>query len=377
MTNDRTRYSVPTRRAVSLIRKAVKEGVVIRDVTIGEKRTAFSVEKGGERALDAILTAEGIERDRVRERRGKRFLKMIKARPFLAGAAALSIFLFAFFQSFVYRYEISGNRLVNTRTISAVLKEHKIDGFTFKGKVDVDSIRRDVSAIDGVSFASVRIKGNKLFVDVKEELPKEEVEEERFEPVVSRVSAVITKIVAESGTPRVKIGDSVQKGDVLIDPVYAFTEGEAPAPAKGEVYGVTTYEKRLVIPEISVQSERTGEKRKARVLVLSGKEIGKKTKLPYPSFDVSEKVVFESMGGLVKVIERTYFERKDVTVYHDFDLELPDRIEKERQKILSAVPFYASAAGGVTVEQKKIDNNLYIVLYYTVEQRLDSLFTPE
>ncbi len=377
MKRDRTRYAVPTKRAAYLMRKAVKAGVTIYDVTLGENKTAFSVERGGERALEAILTAERIERNRVRERTGKRILSFLKARPVFAAATVLSVMAFSFFQCFVYRTEISGNRFVNTKTIAAVLEAHKIDGFTFKGQVDVPSIRSDVSALDGVSFASVRIKGNRLLVEIKEELPSSDTEKESFEPVRARLSAVITKIVAESGTPFVKIGDKVKKGDVLIAPVYTFTEGEGLAPAKGEVYGVTTYKKEIVLPEISVQNERTGIKQAVRSLFVFGKEIGEEKAPPFSSYDLSEKVVFEALGGSVRVVERTYYERRDAVVFHDFDLELPALIEKETQNLLSSVPFYAVTTGGVTVEQKKMDNILYIVLYYTVEQRLDSLFAPE
>ena len=377
MTTDRARFAVPTARAAFLIRKAGKEGVTVYDVRIGEKRTSFSVAKVDERALDRILTAEGLRGKRLRERAGKRILSFVKARPLLVIASVVALCSVAFFQSFVYRAEIRGNTFVNTKTIAAVLKAHKIDGFTFKGKVDVPSIRKDVASIEGISFASVRVKGNKLFVDVKEELPPSEADEVSFDPIVSKVSAVITKIVAESGTPRVKIGDRVSAGDVLIDPVYSFTEGEAAAPAKGEVYGMTTYERRIALPEISVQNELTGKKKSFRRILLFGREWGKAEEPPFASFDLSERIVFSSVGNALRVVERTYFERKDVTVYHDFGIEVPARIEKERQAILSSVPFYASAVGGVTVEQKKMDNILYIVLYYTVVQRLDSLFSPE
>ena len=377
MTNNRARFSVPTARAAYLLRKAVKEGLVVYDVRIGEGKTSFCVEKGGERALEALLTAEGLRGKRLKERQGTRLFSFLKARPILLVASVVAFLSVAFFQCFVYRAEIRGNTFVNTKTIAGVLKEHKIDGFAFKGKVDVSAIRRDVASIDGVSFASVRIKGNKLLVDVKEELPPSEAEEISFEPIVSKVSAVITKIVAESGTPRVKIGDRVSAGDVLIDPVYSFTEGESAAPAKGEVYGVTTYEKQISLPEMSVQSERTGKKKTYRKIFFFGKETGKREPPPFQSFDLSERLVYSPLGKAIRVVERTYFERKDVTVYHDLSVEAPARIEKETQKILSSVPFYASAVGGVIAEQKKMDNILYIVLYYTVVQRLDSLFTPE
>lgn len=360
-----------------MLGKTAKAGVSAFDLRINETSAELSVGKGKEKVFERILEEEGIEVKRIRERGLYRLLLRVRARPFLAASCAVCILLFAFFHAFVYKTEISGNRLVNTSAIEKVVRAHDAHVFSFKKSVDLAGIQADVSALEGVSFASVSIKGNKLLIRVKEALPMENAEASDYDPVVSRYSAVVTKIVAESGTPQVKIGDSVERGTVLISPSYAFTEGSASAPAKGEIYGITTYEKRLILPEISVQSVLTGKKTSAREIYLFSRPVGKASVSPFPSFDLKEEVVFESFGGVLKVVEKTFFERQDVTVYHDFDLELPSVVERARAEILTSVPFYASAFSAVTVEQKKIDNTLYIVLYYTVEQRIDSLFAPE
>ena len=178
-------------------------------------------------------------------------------------------------------------------------------------------------------------------------------------------------MIAQSGTPRVKAGDSVRSGDLLIQPVYAFTEGESPAPAAGEVWGIVTYQREVALASVTVESVLTGEYKKVRQVTLFRKEVGKTPSSPYQTYDREERLLYRGFGLQVKEI--VYRKREAQTLYHDFDEEAPALTQKSVQTLLAGVPFIARERGAVTVTQKKVDNILFIVLYYTVEQRIDSL----
>ncbi|MBP5405509.1 MAG: sporulation protein YqfD [Clostridia bacterium] len=364
-------FFLRTKRVPYLLNRAIKAGLSVSAVVLSSDGVALSVSRRQSAALRQILLEEEIDYSE----RGQNPFRALLARPVLLASLALTMAAIFLFGSFVYGVEITGNHYVNTSSIRAVLTENKVDGFVYKGAIDLEKIRGEIVALDGISFASVSVKGNRLYVDVKEEILPLSPEEENFAPVLAERAGVVTKIVAESGTPLVTVGDVVKEGDVLIAPVYTFTEGEAPAPAKGEVYALTVYTKEIVLPLFTLQNERTGAKTSFREIELFGRKISKESPSPYPSYDVTEKVILDC--GFVRITEKTYFEKCEVTVCHDFDLEAPALIEKARAELLAEVPFHAYATGSVVAEQKKLDNMLYIVLYYTVAQRIDSLFLPD
>ena len=359
-------FIIRARRVPYLLNRACRAGISVGDVLIGDGEVSVTVPRKCRRAFAELLTAENAEfRDET---------PSFHIRPVLLASLAVAALLIAFFASFVYGVEITGTRYVDAAEIRAVLSNHAVDGFIAKRRVDIDAIKRDVAALEGISFVSVGRKGCTLYVDVKEELPADLVDAENHDPVVATRSGVVTKVVSESGTACVKAGDAVAAGDLLIAPSYRFTEGEAPAPAKGEVWASTVYTKEIVLPQVSVQSERTGKVFAVRVLHLFGREYQGGAAIPYAQYDVEERVIFSC--GFLSVTERRYYERADIVVWHDLDLEAPTLINKAREELLSEVPFYAYATGGVVAEEKKLDNVLYVVVYYTVVQRIDSLFLP-
>lgn len=355
-----------------MINRATRAKISVYDITLGGDSFSCRVAWKNVKTFALLLQEEQIEYTLEQTRFS--LAAALKRRPFLIAGILIAFAMALVFGSFVYGVEITGNRYVNTSKIESVLLANKVDGFAYKGKVDVERIKMDVVALDGVSFASVKIKGSKLYVDVKEELPTVLPEDENYAPVLSACSGVVTKVVTESGTPCVKVGDTVRSGDVLIAPVYTFTEGESAAPAKGEVWAKTTYKEEIVLSEISVEKQLTGKVFRSRSVAFFGREILGFEDCPFSEYDLSETVISDAFG--VRVTERLYREIRAATSYHDLDAEAPLHIEKALVELLSETPFYAYATGGVVTEQKKMDNMLYIVLYYTVEQRIDSLFLP-
>lgn len=333
----------------------------------------FAVDYAQSAVVDALLEENGF----IYEKGGyiglKSFLKKLFSRPFLVVATALSLVLIALFGNFIYGYSVKGNEQVNTSVIEEVLLKHGVDGFVWKGSVDLAAVKREIGALEGVSFASVKVTGNRLSVEIKESLPLFDADEPQYAAALSLYPAVVTKVVAESGTPQVKSGDVVKVGDVLVAPVHTFTEGEEPAPARAAVWGVVTYQKEVLLPCCTVENVLTGETCTQRTVTIFKKQVGKPTPVPFDSYDVEERVLFSFCG--VTVTEKTYRRRAAKQVFHDFDAEATHLAEEARTALLLSIPFYAAERGQVRVIQKKVDNVLYQVLYYSVEQRIDSLFT--
>ena len=360
-------------RITTIVNRAGKRGIALSHIRATADGFTCLLFPRDVVAFENLLQELEIEYTAAKRRR---ILERLRTRPFLAAASAAVVLLVAFFGNNVYGVEISGNSYVSTAAIRRVLEEEHVDGFASKGSLDTDAIARRIGALEGVSFASVRIRGSKLSVSVKESLPETQPEAVSYESVTATRGGVVTKVVAESGTPLVRVGDIVAAGDVLIDAAYAFTEGGAPSAARGEVWASTVYRKELVLPAFSVGSDLTGAVYVSRELTIFGRRIGKESADPYALCDVEERVILD-YGGFCRVTEKVYRERRENVAYNDFDLLSPELIERARIELLAEIPFHAYLAGGVLAEEKKLDNVLYIVVYCTVVQRIDSLFMPD
>lgn len=367
-----TRFTVFCGRPTFLLNRLLAAGVLLDKIRVFEGSFAFSASYASAATVEKVLSEQGVRYEKGGYLGVKNLFKRLLVRPFLLASSVLAVAGVAVLSNFVYGYSVKGNRFVNTSRLEQVLLSNAVDGFTWKGSLDVKNIKRELSAIPGVSFASVKVVGNRLHVEIKEELPEASPDVAFYEPVTSTCSAVVTRVVAESGTPIVKAGDKVSPGDVLVAPVYAFTEGEAPAPARAEVWGVVTYQKEVLLPSYTVESVFTGETFLARSLSVLGISVGRESLPPFEEYDVDERVVYRSGG--VSVTEKAYRRRAPQTVWHDFGAEAPDLLFSTVRDLLLSVPFHARERGVVRAVQKKLDNVLYTVVYYSVEQRIDPLF---
>ena len=359
-------------RAVFLLNRLLAASILVDEIEEGDGIVSFSVDFTQSGEVEGILGEYGMRYRRKGYTGARSFCKKILSRPFLLAALMIAIIGIVFFENFIFSYSIKGNARVNTALIENVLRERGASGFVAKSSLDVKAIKSAISDIEGISFASVKIEGNRLLVEVKEELPIVTPDEPRYDPVSSLYSAVVTKVVAESGTPTVSSGDRVVVGDLLISPTYTFTEGEAPSPARGEVWGLVTYKKEVILPLYTAESIETGEVFRARTLTLFGQVVGKAEEPPFDDYLLEERVIYRGIGVVVR--ERTYRRLVSETICHDFDLEAPIRVSEAQRELLLSVPFYARERSVAYVVQKKLDNVLYIVIYYTVEQRIDSQF---
>lgn len=83
-----------------------------------------------------------------------------------------------------------------------------------------------------IGWVSVEKKGSRLFVRMQEvSYPSGERKKQAARDVVAAVSGKVTAIVTRQGTPKVHVGDSVKKGDILIEGQVAIQDDS------GEVVG--------------------------------------------------------------------------------------------------------------------------------------------
>ena len=230
------------------------------------------------------------------------------------------------FSGYIWNISFEGNmkhtdeelyRFLRTANITEGIKKENVKG------EDIEKALRN--EYFDITWASVEITGTKLIIYVRENNNDiiEEQEEQNNETgdLTAGKSAEVVSIVTRSGTPIVKVGDVVNKGDVLISgKVLLYNDdmtvlSEKQVRADGDVVGKIVYEIDEKIDRKYVRKEYTG--REYEVLVSN---VGKYSvnarfhmeKKKYKKYDIitnySQIIVGESFYLPVFVEKKTYKE---------------------------------------------------------------------
>ena len=168
--------------------------------------------------------------------------KYRKHKFFLFGIC-LAFFSLFLLSQFLWEIEIDGNYKITDYQMMLYLKEKNIQTGVYLNAVDCEEIEEDVrNDFPDIAWVSVRTEGTRLIMDVEELLTEnssntsggtvgndsnnentndDHVHSDKTDPSLGRdliasQDGIILSIVTRSGTPMVRIGDSVVKGDVLV-----------------------------------------------------------------------------------------------------------------------------------------------------------------
>lgn len=178
------------------------------------------------------------------------FCKKYRTRYFLmAGALGAACFLL-FMTTFIWKIEINGNVKCSDEEVKSYLKS--IDVFEGQSKKRIscnfvaDQLREQ---FEEMIWVSVSIDGVDVIVEIKENT--DFISEEKGEGpsnLIADREGVITSIITSHGVPKVKVGDVVEKGDILVSGIaeikndamevvgYQYCEAEAEIYAQTELF---------------------------------------------------------------------------------------------------------------------------------------------
>ena len=120
--------------------------------------------------------------------------------------------------SFIWTVRVEGNERLETAELLSACEDLGVKPGVWKRGVDTAEItNRLLVQFSDISWVSVSIKGTDVTIKLAETIEKaERIDRETPCDIVASADGVIVQITAERGTPKVKPGDVVKKGDVLI-----------------------------------------------------------------------------------------------------------------------------------------------------------------
>ena len=199
---------------------------------------------------------------KIKKKKGLPFiLHRYKKRKIFAILLILVIALIMVSSQYVWNIEIveeNGEKLEN---IQESIEEAGLKVGKEKSKINTKEIINEVRLKrDDVAWMGIELKGTNAIVKLVKSAQKPEIiDENEYCSIVADKAGVITKINAQSGTANVKVGDTINVGDTLIN---GWMEGKYTGiryvHAKGEIEAKVWHTKNIHIDYNVTEKAKTG-----------------------------------------------------------------------------------------------------------------------
>lgn len=190
-------------------------------------------------------------RTRILDRSGLPF-QMARLSRRKAFAAGMIGFVFALFllSTLVWDVQVEGTERIPADQVLQAARAEGIHPFQWSFKLKDSSVLASELArrIPGVSWVGIEKQGTKITITVVESATPEPLPPQTPRDLVAKTDAVVSRIVAENGRPKVQRNSRVRKGDVLISGIVGEGDRTKAVVSKGEVLGIVWHEYRIVSP---------------------------------------------------------------------------------------------------------------------------------
>lgn len=224
--------------------------------------------------------------------------------------------------TYVWNIEIVGTENIDVAELMQQLNEEGLKVGNKKNSIDSKKI---ISSIrlkrNDIAWIAIDMKGTNVIVNLvqAEEKPKI-INKEEYCNIVASERGVITKITADTGTAIAKVGDIVEKGDVLIG---GYMQGKYTdtryVHAKGEVKAKVWYTKNANSGLTREIIEKTGLTQNKYSININNFKINLYKTLPnfenYDTIIETNKIkIFSNFYLPIEIIKTTYVETKKTKI---------------------------------------------------------------
>ena len=163
---------------------------------------------------------------------------------------------------YVWDVEIHGVETLTEEQVQNVMEDIGVRPGVLKSEIRAKLMEQQaMAALPELSWIAINQQGSVVEVELKErDVPPDMVPEDQPCNMVSSSSGQVVRLEVYAGTPAVKAGDAVLKGQLLINGVVEDTLGNSQLRhASGKVYAVTSRTLQVEVPLQQTVEISTGE----------------------------------------------------------------------------------------------------------------------
>ena len=184
-----------------------------------------------------------------------------KKRKFFIVLLILIVVSIMITSNFIWNIEIIGDNIEELENIRQDIEEAGLKVGELKSKVNKKEIINKIRLKrNDIAWIGIETKGTNAIVKIVKATKKPEIiDDKEYCNIVADKAGVITKINAQTGTANVKVGDTVNVGDILIN---GWMEGKYTGiryvHSKGEIEARVWYSKKITVEYNATERRETG-----------------------------------------------------------------------------------------------------------------------
>lgn len=295
------------------------------------------------------------------------FLGNIKKKMSLAIGAVLFLGIIYYLSTYIWAIEVEVQKNISPFEVRKQLSSLGIKPGIAKSSINVKKVEKQLENISSeILWLRVRIEGSTLKVVVEEKINPPQQVEYQYGNLVATMEGEIKRIYTFSGRSKVKSGQLVKAGDVVIEGIDGSETEEYIVPPRGSVIANTFYEKTMSIKVKGNSLERSGKRDSDIFISIFGKKIYIKKAIK--DFEHYDKI---EMSGKIfnKVL---YYERVDKEVNLSEEIAVENAIYNLEKSLLNNLNRDAKIVDKIVDSKMQDEENLLVKVVFIVEQNIVS-----
>lgn len=233
------------------------------------------------RSLKPIAKKTGIIPKIILKKGFPFLLHRYRHRKGFALGVALCAILVYLMSLFIWDISIEGGSKYTPEAMLKFLEENKVYTGIKKKEVNCQEIEETIRlAYKDIGWVSAEIKGTRLIIKITEtNMPAPAQAAILPSHIVATKDGIVKSIITRTGTPLVKIGDVVKKGDILVSGILTIKNDFdeilrlQPVVADADILCKSYYDYKEEFPLEYIHKNYTGEEKKGYYLGLFDKKI--------------------------------------------------------------------------------------------------------
>lgn len=288
-----------------------KRNITVLNIVRQGRKCEIEVPYTHSREVVALLEEKCYNILSIRYRGVIAITRFVRKRFILPVALLLCLIVLAISSQFCFRIEVTGD--FDSTAVLQSLSTAGVDVGKSIANLNVDEVENAVANDLDAMYAVVTRKGSVIYVNaVKRKEIDEPIDMNKRRDIVASCNGIVTSVLCEQGTAVAQVGDEVKAGDILIEGLRTFNDGETRdvyalgrVCVEPSVVGVAEYTGyRTVV-------QRTGNEFKSVGIKLFGKEYSRIC--PFERFEAETRVTYLYPLNL-PIAYNVYYETQQVTV---------------------------------------------------------------
>ena len=283
---------------------------------------------------------------KIKNKKGIPFLlHKYKKRKIFFILLILLVLIIGLSSCFVWNVEIKEENGYELENIREDIEKAGLKSGVFKGKINTKEIINKIRLErKDIAWMGIELKGTNAIVKlVKSDEKPDIINEDEYCNIISDKEGIITKISVQNGTANVKVGDTVKKGDILVN---GWMEGKFTGiryvHSLAEIEAKVWYTESIKIPYKVTETRYTGNEEE-------------KYGIKFNNFQIN----FTKKYSKFKIYDTIETENK-IKLFSDFYLPISivKTIYKEQEKIEKTYSVEEAKNIGIKQLEEKLDEKI-------------------